>query len=608
MKKLDSVQNSGFTIVELLVAIVIIGILAALSVVSYVGINQKAIAASLQSDLNGAATQLKLYQVEYGAYPTSMDETSQGSGTYCPALSDTRYCVKTSLGNTFSYTPAGGPSPQTFTLDAANGAAKYRITNNTPPVLVELTPITAIGSITGTPQVGSILTAGALSPGSATATYQWQSSTTSNGVYSNISGATSITYTPVSGDATKFLKVKATAMGDYSGSQTSSATTVITIVVSVKPLTVGANHTCALNSIDQVYCWGEDVSGQVGYSSDYYDGFSNPIRVFNSGVLSGKTIKAITGGQYRTCAIASDNNAYCWGAGLLGDGSSYTVTVPIAVDTTGVLSGKTIKSITASGADSACVIASDDLAYCWGTNSNGQLGDNSYTDRPVPVAVYNTGVLSGKTIKQISTGLWNSCAIASDNNAYCWGSSTLGNNSVAASTVPVAVSTAGVLSGKTVKSISTFLGHKCVIASDNLAYCWGPNSNGMVGDNSTTQRLVPVAVNTAVALNGKTIKSIYVGSYHTCVIASDNLAYCWGLNSDGQLGNNSTTRSLVPVAVNTTGVLSGKTIVSISAGGAHTCVVTSDANNYCWGRNVAGQLGNGTLSGSLIPVAVNSLP
>ena len=187
---------------------------------------------------------------------------------------------------------------------------------------------------------------------------------------------------------------------------------------------------------------------------------------------------------------------------------------------------------------------------------------------------------------QISAGGLHTCAIAPDNNVYCWGNGyfgILGNNSTADSSVPVAVSTTGVLAGKTIKQISAGGSYTCAIASDDKAYCWGNGSGGVLGNGSTTDSSVPVAVSTTGVLAGKTIKQISVGNFHTCAIASDDKAYCWGYNSFRQLGNNSTADSSVPVAVSTTGVLAGKTIKQISAGGSHTCAIASDNKAYCWG-------------------------
>ena len=89
-----------------------------------------------------------------------------------------------------------------------------------------------------------------------------------------------------------------------------------------------------------------------------------------------------------------------------------------------------------------------------------------------------------------------------------------------------------------------------------------------------------------------------------CAISLSNRAYCWGSGSSGQLGNNSTTNSSIPVAVNTTGVLAGKTIKQISAGTSHTCAIASDDKAYCWGSGSFGALGNNSAANSSVPVRV----
>jgi hypothetical protein len=114
-----------------------------------------------------------------------------------------------------------------------------------------------------------------------------------------------------------------------------------------------------------------------------------------------------------------------------------------------------------------------------------------------------------------------------------------------------------------------------------------------LGNNATGDSPVPVAVDTSGALAGKTFIQISAGANHTCGIASGGQAYCWGDNSIGQLGNNSTAaNSLVPVAVDTSGVLAGQALIQIAAGGTHVCALAADRQVYCWGVNTYGQFGN----------------
>jgi alpha-tubulin suppressor-like RCC1 family protein len=173
--------------------------------------------------------------------------------------------------------------------------------------------------------------------------------------------------------------------------------------------------------------------------------------------------------------------------------------VPVAVTTSGVLSGKILVQV-AVGSGSACALDSTGAAYCWGSDASGQLGNNSTTQAAVPVAVTASGVLSGKTLTQITAGNGSACAIDSAGAAYCWGSDTtgqLGNNSTTQATVPVVVTASGVLSGKTLTQVAVGSAAACALDSTGAAYCWGSDSSGQPGNNSTTQATVPVAVTTS---------------------------------------------------------------------------------------------------------------
>lgn len=379
-----------------------------------------------------------------------------------------------------------------------------------------------------------------------------------------------------------------------------------------KQISAGQTQTCAIASDDKTYCWGQnDNYYQLG------NGTANnsyvPTAVSMTGVLSGRTFKYVSAGDTNTCAIADNDKVYCWGSNRYGEAGIGSGSG--GVDMTGVLSGKTIKTLS-TGSYHDCVIASDDKAYCWGFGSVGQVGDgNGATVNDAPRAVDTTGLLSGKTIKSISAGYAHTCAIASDDKAYCWGQNNmgqLGNNLTSNAYTPVAVIMNGALSGKTLKSISAGYSHTCAIASDDKAYCWGVGGNGILGDGLGVDSHVPVAVNMGAVLNGKTLKSISAGRFHTCVIASDDNSYCWGAGFYGQLGNGATADSNAPVAVNTSGLLSGKTIKSISGGFYYTCAIASDDNAYCWGNNNNGVLGNGTTVQSNVAAQVvnrmSSLP
>jgi len=289
-----------------------------------------------------------------------------------------------------------------------------------------------------------------------------------------------------------------------------------------------------------------------------------------------------TGLGYHSIVVNAHNTVYTWGRnnyGQLGNGSNTTNNVPVLVNTSGVLNGKTITQVAAGGYHSLA-LASDGTVYTWGFNAVGQLGNGSNTNSSLPVAVNVSGVLSGKTVTQVAAGYYYSIALASDGTVYTWGhnaSGPLGNGSNTDSNAPVAVNTSGVLNGKTITQVAAGKYHSIALASDGNVYTWGLNDYGELGNGNTgTDSNVPVAVNMSGVLSGKTIIQVAAGVEHSIALASDGTVYTWGRNIWGQLGTVNNTDSNVPVAVNTSGVLSGKTITHIAAGAYHSIALASD--------------------------------
>jgi alpha-tubulin suppressor-like RCC1 family protein/Tfp pilus assembly protein PilE len=375
---------------------------------------------------------------------------------------------------------------------------------------------------------------------------------------------------------------------------------------SIQSISAGNLSTCAIDSSNAAYCWGDNQDGQLGDGTWLNN--TSPSPLYMTGVLNGKNIKSISTGRFHACAIASDNNPYCWGSnsnGQLGDGTWSWINQPVAVAKSGVLSGKTVSAISAGGYHT-CAIASDNIGYCWGSNEYGQLGNNSTTQSNVAVST-NTGALSGKTLLYISAGMYYTCAIANDNKAYCWGyngSGQLGDNSTTESHIPVAVNAAGVLSGKSLKAISAGINTTCALSSDDKAYCWGQGWSGNLGDGLWANSQIPVAVNVSGVLNGKTLVSIWAGDDFTCVNTADEKVACWGVGYEGQRGSSSTASIGLPALIETTGPISGKSIRKLSSGDAHSCAIANDNKVNCWGSNSDSQLGIGKNAHRITPALI----
>jgi len=366
-------------------------------------------------------------------------------------------------------------------------------------------------------------------------------------------------------------------------------------------LSEGEGHACAIES-GRAYCWGDNAFGDLGDGSTTDS--TVPVPVDTSGVLAGKTLTQISAGNTETCALDNAGAAYCWGwnsNGQLGNGGSggsdsYS-SVPVAVDTSGVLTDKTLIQI-AVGQFNACAVDTYGAAYCWGNNFAGQLGNGTTNSSSVPVPVESSGVLAGKALTQIGVGLWYACALDSAGAAYCWGGGgvgVLGDGSTNGdSTTPVPVDTSGVLAGKSLTQISVGNEDACVLDRSGHAYCWGDGAFGQLGYGPPTASVsnVPVTVDTSGLPRGKTLTRISAGMFATCALDTADTAYCWGNNGFGTLGDNSTINANVPTPVYAKGVLKRKSLTEISPGYYNTCAQDINGALYCWGYNAYGGLGN----------------
>ena len=299
-----------------------------------------------------------------------------------------------------------------------------------------------------------------------------------------------------------------------------------------------------------------------------------------------------------------------WGwnnSGRLGTGSSAIQSnVPVPVDTSGVLADKGVMAM-ALGATHSLVVCWDGTLASWGYNNYGQLGNNSTVAANVPTPMVQTGVLAGKTVVALAGGGNDGLALCTDGTLAAWGYNyygQLGNNSTTNSSVPVLVVRTGAMAGKQVVAIAAGSFHNLALCADGTLVGWGNNEEGQLGNGTTTNSKVPVVIPITGALAGKSLVAIAAGSDYSLALGADGTLATWGNNYYGQLGNNSTTNSNVPVAVVTAGVLAGKTVTAISAGSSHGLVLCADGTLAAWGNNTYGQLGNTSNTSSTVPVLV----
>ncbi len=385
-------------------------------------------------------------------------------------------------------------------------------------------------------------------------------------------------------------------------------TTGTTSLSGVQSVALGYDFACATLTSGGVQCWGDNVSGQLGIGSDGTTSNTLPLQVPNaSSPLSGA--KIVAAGKFHTCAVVEVSSLYqvqCWGNnvnGQLGTGNDNSFSTPSTVVTSSTTLPLTGAQMVANGSLHSCALINGGV-QCWGSNSNGQLGNGSYTDSSSPISVKLSGGSLLTNVQAIAVGTYHSCALV-NGGVFCWGynyNGQLGNGNTTSSPNPqqVLTSTSPLTPLTGVQAIAVGDLHTCALINGGVQ-CWGNNPNGQLGNNTNSDSSTPVKVLDSTGsspLSG--VQAISAGTKYTCAIANGEIL-CWGQNTIGQLGNGSTTSSTTPQQV--TGVTGGAQ--ALSAGPDHGCAIVN-GGIQCWGNNSSGQLGNNsTTSPSLSPTPVS---
>ncbi len=341
---------------------------------------------------------------------------------------------------------------------------------------------------------------------------------------------------------------------------------------------------CALTTEFATWCWGESTDR------------STPTR---KTMPDGVTFVKISVGN-SACGLTSAGAAYCWGwnaQGQIGDGTVINREIPVPVQ---VPVGVTLTSIgvaTGPYGNHACGLSSAGIAYCWGANESGQLGDSTNASRTLPGVV---AMPVGVTFVSLGVGSQHTCGLTGGGDVWCWGENVqagqLGDGANANRSVPVKVVTPP---GVTFAGINISGYHGCGLTAGRAPYCWGWNSRGQLGDGTQTSRGTPTAV---IMPAGVVFASIDAAYYHTCALATVGIAYCWGRNVFGELGDGSaTTQRFEPASV---AMPTGVTFTSVVTGWNHSCGLSSQGQAWCWGVNGVGRLGDGTTVDRPTPVKV----
>lgn len=344
-------------------------------------------------------------------------------------------------------------------------------------------------------------------------------------------------------------------------------------------VSTGDQHTCALTTEGEAYCWGDNSSGQLGLGVRTGESTYEPRRV-----VGGLRFRSLHAGRRKTCALDAAGALYCWGDMEGAPAPQYPET--------------RFAGVAPHLHNHVCGVTTERTVGCWGNNQSGvqvspfqvlALTPGATDFSEVSVGAFQTG-FGGS----FSLFLGHVCGLVSSGAAVCWGNNDYGQRGTGDAT-PRPLDPAPVAGGLSFKTVRAGPVSTCGLDREGALYCWGME----IG--RAPRRLAP----------SLRFDSLDMGALHGCAVTAAGEAYCWGMNGRGQLGTGTQTSSPEPQAVR-----GGVLFRSVSAAGfsifvgaqgfePHTCGIGVDQRVYCWGSNSMGQLGTGSRNaGSLVPLPV----
>ncbi|MBI4681978.1 MAG: PKD domain-containing protein, partial [Nitrospirae bacterium] len=375
-------------------------------------------------------------------------------------------------------------------------------------------------------------------------------------------------------------------LGD--GTTTDTSTPVqIGIETNWIAISAGSNHTVALKSNGTLWAWGSNSFGKLGDGST--TDISTPVQIGTDNEWV-----AISAGDNHTIALKSNGTLWAWGYnsyGQLGDGSTSDRLSPTQI-------GTDTRWVTVSaGADHTIALKSNGTLWAWGYNLYGQLGDGSTINKlsPVKIGTNNNWVA-------ISAGSDHSMALNTYGTLWAWGYNSygqLGDGSTTDRLSPTQI-------GTTDDWVSIDAGHNHSISLQlgHTLSTWGSNGFGQLGDGSTTDKYIPAQI-----WMENNWRYVSVGTYHTVFTKLNGTLWITGSNEEGQLGRNTTdTCNSIPCLIYPGQVNSDNdwNLIKEGGGGHHTVAIKSNGTLWAWGRNVEGEIGDGTFVQKDLPVQIGT--
>jgi alpha-tubulin suppressor-like RCC1 family protein len=376
-------------------------------------------------------------------------------------------------------------------------------------------------------------------------------------------------------------------------------------------IAAGTWVSCALSAQGAAYCWGTNGLGTLG-NPDVPTDTGAPVPVRGSGRYVAIAVNAInqTVGPYTACALQADGAADCWGSnpdGLLGP-SDARACLPLGEtpEATGacvraparVAPSLRFRRLSVGWAH-ICGITTEGAAVCWGRGAEGQRGSGATTTTAVPAPVAGGGP---QRFVEIAASDKFTCALTADGVAYCWGlnaSGQLGDGTTTSRSAPVRV-----LTSEPLAQLDAASGHVCAATRAGATVCWGAGGSRQLGaDGPFAGNAFSSATPLVVPLPAAT-RAVSAGGASSCAVDAAGRLRCWGWNVFGQVGTADASRCNAQPSCLPSDVAPTVTFAEVSVGMTHSCGRARDGAVYCWGSNLRRNLGDGTRRDAPTPVRV----
>ncbi len=352
----------------------------------------------------------------------------------------------------------------------------------------------------------------------------------------------------------------------------------------------GHSNACIILDNGKVRCWGSfygtGVPGSGTIGDDETPDQVRPVELGDNDVVE------VDGGQLLTCVLLDNGDVRCWGVGG-GSGLGYNG-LPGVDDSIGLneeplefpaidLGGDA--TAIASGNFHTCAILDDGSLRCWGFASSGQLG---YGDEAIvgdvksPAEAGPVPLGAGRTATAITAGRRHTCAILDTGDVRCWGNTVPGASGEFGDDEPASAAPLADLGGNKAVAISAGWDSTCAITDNDEVWCWGVGSGARYSTGTNTSLSDPAPVD----LDGHTPAQITHGFEHVCVLTTDAELFCWGQGDDGRLGYGNTDdigNDEPPLSAGPVDVGAGRTVLTASAGSTTTCALLDNLTVRCWG-------------------------